>query len=74
MRKFELFSCKSCHVTFRGQEITNEEEPRNTPIETLRALQGLLGMPKRKMIRDHQCSPRIAGVADFAGVEFSEDE
>ena len=70
MNVYQKWNCRNCKAVFRSEEHI-PVQPNETPMQ---ALLFVTSRGNHKNIKPHQCSPRIAGVADFAGVEFSEDE
>lgn len=68
MRQHILFKCRICGEVFRAMGGFNLEDKTNYEV----AEHAINGHIKNHLV-PHECSPRIAGVADFAGVEFSEE-
>lgn len=74
MVAFVVYKCRLCGTKFKAKDEATPVEPVNdgsipTPEQTCDAILGTVTLP----LKVHQCSPRIAGVVDFAGVEFSEE-
>lgn len=64
-----VWVCRACKMTFLGK--ISDRFPEDTTPEMV--LIALVKKGADKEIIRHQCSPKKSGVADFAGVEFSED-
>jgi hypothetical protein len=71
---YTLFRCRSCGEVFRHTS-TIPDDDCGPADEVLAAMLDLVGRPAGSFnpfgSAVHRCSDRMAGIADFAGVEFS---